>query len=110
MPLHHVGSYAGYRDCHSANPGRVIHHRHEKDATRNISASLVVVATFPIEQFPLRLKQGEDTHALLAAIGYYTLLRLHEVVPGPATGSVCSKVAAEIDDKVLSKEYTERYD
>jgi hypothetical protein len=82
----------------------------EKGVSDGMSASLVVAETFPIEEFRPRLKAGEDADALLAAIRYYTLLRLHEVVPGRTTQSICTKIAAEISDKVLSREYTERDD
>jgi len=81
-----------------------------KGADDGISASLVIAETFPMEQFRPRLKQGEDADALLAALGNYTLLRLHEVVPGRTVQSVCTKIAAELSDKLLSKEYTERDD
>jgi len=81
-----------------------------KGAGDGISASLVVAETFPIEEFRPRVKAGEDADALLATIRYYTLLRLHEVVPGRTAESVCAKIAAEISDKLLSEEYTERDD
>jgi hypothetical protein len=81
-----------------------------KGAEDGISASLVVAETFPIEEFRPRVKAGEDADALLATIRYYTLLRLHEVVPGRTAESVCAKIAAEISDKLLSEEYTERDD
>jgi hypothetical protein len=81
-----------------------------KGADDGMFASLVIAETFPMEQFRPRLKQGEDADALLAAIRYYTLLRLHEVVPGRTAQSVCTKIAAEISDQLLSKEYTERDD
>jgi hypothetical protein len=80
------------------------------NAPERISASLVVVETFPTAEYRPRLKAGEDADALSAAIRYYTLLRLHEVVPGRSALNVCARVAADIDDKVLSKEYTERDD
>lgn len=82
----------------------------EKGAGDGIAASLVIEETFPMEQFRLRVKEGEDGNALSAAIGYYTLLRLHEVVPGRSAQNVCGKITAEISDKVLSREYTERDD
>jgi hypothetical protein len=63
-----------------------------------------------MEQFRPRLKEGEEADGLLSAMRYYTLLRLHEVVPDRTAQSVCTKVAAEISDKLLSKEYTERDD
>lgn len=75
-----------------------------------MAASLVVAETFPMEEFRPRLNPDENADALLAAIGYYTLLRLHEVVPGPTAQSVCTKIATEISDKLLSEEYTERDD
>jgi hypothetical protein len=78
----------------------------EKLAEEGMTASLVVAETFPIEEFRLRLKAGADADALLATIQHYTLLRLHEVVPG----RTCTKIAAEISDKLLSEEYTERDD
>jgi hypothetical protein len=81
-----------------------------KGADDGISASLVIAETFPMEQFRPRLKAGEDADALLTALRYYTLLRLHEVVPGRTAQNVCTKIAAEISDKLLSDEYTERDD
>ena len=82
----------------------------EKAADDGMFASLVIAETFPMEQFRPRMKEGEDADMLLAAIRYYTLLRLHEVVPGRTAQSVCTKIAAEISDKLLSREYTERDD
>jgi len=79
-------------------------------AVKDPFASLVVAETFPTEQYRLRIKEGEDSDALLAGLGAYTLLRLHEVVPGRSSQALCSTIAAEIGDKVLSKEYTERND
>jgi hypothetical protein len=81
-----------------------------KPAPENISASLVVVETFPIEQFRTRFKAGEDSNALLTSIRQYTLLRLHELVLGRSQQSLCARIATDIADKVLSKEYTERND
>ena len=81
-----------------------------KQAVEDVSASLVIVETFPMEQFRPRFLKGEDSDALLASIGYYTLLRLHEIVFGRSEQSLCARVAAEIGDKVLSKEYTQRND
>jgi hypothetical protein len=49
-----------------------------KNAEENISGSLIVVETFPMEQFRPRIKEGEDADALLKNVRYYTLLRLHE--------------------------------
>jgi len=81
-----------------------------KNAAKKISASVVVAEIFPLEQFQPRIKKGEDAEALLTSIQYYTLLRLHEVVPARSHETLCSSVAADIGDKVLSKEYTERND
>jgi hypothetical protein len=81
-----------------------------KNANKKISASVVVAEIFPMEQFQPRMKEGRDAEALLASIQYYTLLRLHEVVPARSHETLCLSVAADIGDKVLSKEYTERND
>jgi hypothetical protein len=79
-------------------------------AAKNFFASLVVAETFPVEQYRVRIREGEDGDALLAGIRSYTLLRLHELVPGRSRQALCTSIAAEIGDKVLSKEYTERND
>jgi hypothetical protein len=79
-------------------------------AAKDLVASLVVAETFPVEQYRLRLREGEDSDALLAGIRSYRLLRLHELVPGRSRQALCASIAAEIGDKVLSKEYTERND
>jgi hypothetical protein len=81
-----------------------------KNAGDNVSASLVVAETFPMEQFQPRIKEGEDAEALLTAIQHYTLLRLHELVPSRSQQALCTRIAADIGDKVLSEEYTERND
>jgi len=81
-----------------------------KRAVEDVSASLVVAETFPLEQFRPRIKEGEDGDALLISIRYYTLLRLHELVPGRSLQTLCARIAAEIGAKVLSEEYTERND
>ena len=81
-----------------------------KNANKKISASVVVSEIFPMEQFQPRIKEGEDAKALLTSIQYYTLLRLHEVVPARSHEILCLSVAADIGNKVLSKEYTERND
>ena len=81
-----------------------------KNANKKISASVVVAEIFPMEQFQPRIKEGEDAEALLTSIQYYTLLRLHEVVPARSHETLCLSVAADIGDKVLSKEFTERSD
>src|SRR6266566_798576 len=73
-----------------------------KNAAKKISASVVVAEIFPLEQFQPRIKKGEDAEALLSSIQYYTLLRLHEVVPARSHETLCSSVAADIGDKVLS--------
>jgi len=82
----------------------------EKEATANIFASLVVVETFPMEEFRPRLKDGEDADALLASIRYYTLVRVHELVPGRSYRALRATIAKEIRNTVLAKEYTERND
>jgi hypothetical protein len=81
-----------------------------KYAYKKVSASVVVAEVFPMEQFQPRIKEGEDAEALLTSIQYYTLLRLHEVVPARSRETLCLSVAADIGDKVLSKEFTERND
>jgi len=81
-----------------------------KNDNKKISASLVVAEIFPMEEFRPRMKEGEDADALLARIQYYTLLRLHEVVRARSYESLCSRIAADLGDKVLSKEYTQRND
>jgi hypothetical protein len=81
-----------------------------KNANRQISASVVVAEIFPMEQFQPRIKEGEDAEALLTSIQYYTLLRMHEVVPARSHKPLCLSVAAEVGDKILSKEFTERSD
>ncbi len=81
-----------------------------KNANKKLSASLVVAEIFPMEQFRPRMKEGENADALLASIQYYTLLRLHEVVPARSYETLCLSIAADIGDKVLSKEYAERND
>ena len=81
-----------------------------RQAAASMVASLVVVETFPMEEFRPRFEEGEDSDALLASLQYYTLLRLHELVPGRSYQALCARIAAEIEDKVLSKEYTERND
>jgi hypothetical protein len=79
-------------------------------ATKGSLASVVVAETFPVEQYRVRIKEGEDSDAVLAGIRFFTLLRLHELVPARSRQDLCTNIAAEISDKVLSKEYTERND
>ena len=81
-----------------------------KHANKEISASMVVEEMFPIEQFQPRMKEGEDAESLLTSVQYYTLLRLHEVIPARSYERLCLSIAADFGDKVLSKEYTERDD
>jgi hypothetical protein len=81
-----------------------------KSANKKISASLVVAEIFPMDEFRPRMKEGENADALLARIQYYTLLRLHEVVRARSYEILCLSIAADLGDKVLSKEYTERDD
>jgi hypothetical protein len=75
-----------------------------------IFASLVVAEPFPMEQFRPRIKEGQDADALLNSIRYYTLLRLHELLRARSYEDLCNQIAAEIGDKVLSKEYIESND
>jgi hypothetical protein len=63
-----------------------------------------------MEEFRPRMKEGEDADALLAKIQYYTLLRLHEVVRARSYETLCLSIAADLGDKVLSQEYSERND
>jgi hypothetical protein len=79
-------------------------------AAKGSLASVVVAETFPVEQYRLRIKEGEDSGVVLAGIRFYTLLRLHELVPGRSRQALCASITAEIGDKVLSREYTERND
>jgi hypothetical protein len=81
-----------------------------KNASKKISASLVVAKIFPMEEFRLRLKEGEDAESLLTSIQYYTLLRLHEVVPARSYETLCQSIVADLGNEVLSKEYTKRND
>ena len=81
-----------------------------KNAKDTASASVVVAETFPMEQFRPQMKEGEKTDALLTSIRYYTLLRLHELISDRSYDNLCSTIAGDIADKVLSKEYTERND
>jgi hypothetical protein len=81
-----------------------------RGADKGIYTSLVLAETFPMEQFRPRIKEGEEADALLGTMRYYTLLRLHDVVPGRSISAVCAKMVTEISDKVLSKEYTDRDD
>ena len=81
-----------------------------KNAAREISASLVVAEIFPLEEFRLRIKEGEDADALLTSIQYYTLLRLHEVLPARSYEALCQSIVADLGNQVLSKEYIERND
>jgi hypothetical protein len=80
----------------------------KKRAIEDVSASLVVAETFPLEQFRPRIKEGEDGDALLTSIRYFTLLRIHEFLLGRSPQALCAKIAAEIGNKVLSEEYTAR--
>jgi hypothetical protein len=81
-----------------------------RNANKKISASVVVAEIFPMEQFRPRMKEGEDADALLSSIQYYTLLRLHEVVPARSYETLCLSMVADLGDKVLAREYTERND
>jgi len=46
----------------------------------------------------------------LRSIQYYTLLRLHEVVPARSYEALCQSIVADLGYKMLSKEYAERND
>lgn len=81
-----------------------------KYAEDNLLASLVVAETFPMEEFRPRIKEGDDADTLLKRLQYYTLLRLHQAVSARSSASLCLKIAADIDDKTLSKEYILRND
>ena len=81
-----------------------------KNTNQKTSASVVVAEIFPMEQFRPRIREGEDADALLSSIQYYTLLRLHEVVPARSYETLCLNMVADLGDKVLSREYTERND
>jgi hypothetical protein len=81
-----------------------------KAAGENISAALLVAQTFPMEEFRPRIKEGEDANALLNNIRYFTLLRLHELLFAETSNALCARIAANISEKVLTKEYTERAD
>ena len=81
-----------------------------RDTGEAVSASLVVVQTFPMDTFRPRIKEGEDATALLKSIQFYTLLRLHEVIPAQANEALCTRIVADISEKVLAQEYTERSD
>ena len=63
-----------------------------------------------MEEFRPRIKEGEDANALLNDIRYFTLLRLHELLPDQTNNAACARIATAISEKVLSKEYTERDD
>jgi hypothetical protein len=81
-----------------------------KNDTQDKSASLVVAEILPIAEFRPRIKEGEDAEALLTSIQYYTLLRLHEVVPARSYEGLCQSIVADLGNEVLSKEHTERND
>ena len=81
-----------------------------KHGGESVFASLVVAETFPLEQYLPPFREGEDRDAILTSMQYYTLLRLHEVLPGRSPQALCAKIAEEIGDKVLPQAYTERND
>jgi hypothetical protein len=81
-----------------------------RDAKDMASASVVVAETFPMDEFRPQMKEGEKTDALLTSIRFYTLLRLHELIARRSYDNLCSSIAGDMADKVLSKEYTERSD
>src|SRR5690348_736341 len=61
-----------------------------KNTNKKMSASLVVAEIFP------RMKEGENAEALLTSIQYYTLLRMHEVIPARSDEALCLSIAADI--------------
>jgi hypothetical protein len=56
------------------------------------------------------MKEGEDANALLNNIRYFTLLRLHKLLPDQTVSALCERLATDLEQKVLSAEYTERDD
>jgi hypothetical protein len=54
-----------------------------------------------MEEFRPRMKEGEDAEALLTSIQYYTLLRLHEVVPARSYEALCQSIVADLGNDVL---------
>jgi hypothetical protein len=46
----------------------------------------------------------------LKSIQFYTLLRLHEVIPAQANEALCTRIVTDIREKVLTQEFTERAD
>jgi len=75
-----------------------------------VSASVLVAQTFPMEEFRPRIKKGQERNALLTSINYYTLIRMHEIVPSHSYENLCQSIVADLAEKVLSKEFTERDD
>ena len=63
-------------------------------AAKELFASLVVAETFPTEQYRVRIKEGEDSEALLTGIRSYTLLRLHELAACRTLAEVSAYVVA----------------
>jgi hypothetical protein len=82
----------------------------QRNGAATLTASLVGVETFPMEQYRPRIKEGVDGDALLKRLRYYTLLQLHEIVIGRSYRTLCEKIVQEFRNKVLLKEYTERND
>jgi hypothetical protein len=69
-------------------------------AANDVSASVMVVQTFPMEEFRPRIKEGEDKDAFLNSIRYYTLIRLHETLPGRSYENLCRNITYELARKV----------
>jgi len=81
-----------------------------KDPSVDVSASLVVAQTFPMEEFRPRIKEGRMRERCWTAFATILCLRLHEIIPGQYNEALCACIAADNGEKVLSKEYTERDD
>jgi hypothetical protein len=81
-----------------------------QEAKNDVSANVMLAQTFPMEEFQPRIKKGEDKNAFLRSIRYYTLIRLHETVPGHSYENICQYIASELARKVLPEEYTARDD
>jgi hypothetical protein len=79
-----------------------------KNAPGSVTASLVAAETFPVEQFGLHVRDGEDCDALSTSMRYDMLWRLHAVVPGRSYQSLCARIVSEFGDKALAKEAAER--
>jgi hypothetical protein len=81
-----------------------------QETKNDVSASVMLAQTFPMEEFRPRIKEGEDKDAFLKSIRYYTLIRLHETLPGRSYENLCRNIIDELARKVLPEEYTARDD